>query len=102
MKRLIVGLGCSGKSTLARDIGKISRLPVYHLDRLLWKTEWVRAESDDFMKQQSRILATSNWVYEGFNPKSLPKQVSYADTIIYLDVPHMRLTYNWIKRLWKY
>ena len=102
MKILIVGLGCSGKSTLAREIGKSTGLPIYHLDRLLWKSNWVRAERDEFLKEQTRILASSKWVYEGFNPKSLPEQISYADTIVYLDVSHLRLTNNWLKRLWKY
>jgi adenylate kinase family enzyme len=102
MKILVTGLGCSGKSTIARRIGEVTDLPVHHLDRLLWKSDWVRASQEEFLTKQSNILSGKEWVYEGFNPKTLSVQVHAADSIVYLKVSHLKLTYNWLKRLWKY
>ncbi len=42
MKRVAIsGCGGTGKSTLARRLGKITGLPIYHLDSLYWKPGWV-------------------------------------------------------------
>ena len=102
MKILIVGLGCSGKSTLAREIGACTQLPVHHLDKLLWKPNWERTGRDEFLDAQRKVLSEKSWVYEGFNLESLSEQVNAADIIIYISASHITLTINWVKRLWTY
>src|SRR5207244_1610383 len=37
----IVGSGGAGKSTFARELGRLTGLPVYHLDCYMWKPGWV-------------------------------------------------------------
>jgi adenylate kinase family enzyme len=36
----VIGSPGAGKSTLARELGAALGLPVYHLDRLLWRPHW--------------------------------------------------------------
>ncbi|WP_206064485.1 hypothetical protein [Neptunomonas sp. XY-337] len=43
-KVMVVGSGGSGKSTLSVWLADELRLPVYHLDRLYWKPNWVKTE----------------------------------------------------------
>ncbi len=48
MKRLaIVGCAGAGKSTLARLLGQILGLPVFHLDALFWRPGWVETPLDE-------------------------------------------------------
>lgn len=48
MNRIIViGSSGSGKSTLSRKLSKSLDLPVYHLDALFWKPNWVMTEPDE-------------------------------------------------------
>lgn len=102
MKIFITGLGCSGKSTLAREIGKITGLPVYHLDRYLWNRNWIKATEEEFTVKQAEILDLQSWVYEGFNRNRLAEQIAAADQIIYIKKSHVVLSLQWVKRLWKY
>ena len=47
---MIIGCGGAGKSTLARQLGEVTGLPVVHLDKLFWKSGWVessKAEIDE-------------------------------------------------------
>lgn len=39
-KVLIIGSGGAGKSTLARQVGKILGLDVIHLDAVYWRRGW--------------------------------------------------------------
>jgi adenylate kinase family enzyme len=43
---MLVGSGGASKSTLARELGVRLRLPVYHLDALLWQPGWVMTPKD--------------------------------------------------------
>lgn len=38
---MIIGQPASGKSTLARQMGDLTGLPVFHIDHIHWKPEWV-------------------------------------------------------------
>lgn len=38
---MIIGPGNAGKSTLAVELGKKLKLPIYHLDKIGWQAGWV-------------------------------------------------------------
>ncbi len=58
LKRIaIIGCGGAGKSTLARELGKILDLPVVHLDRVYWKPGWEPTPREAFVAEQRKIMA---------------------------------------------
>ena len=52
MRRImIIGCGGAGKSTLARQLGGITGLPVVHLDQIWWSPgNWQHMERPEFEK----------------------------------------------------
>lgn len=51
MKKIIlIGSGGSGKSLLARQLGNILGIEVYHLDAIFWKPGWVGTPKEEQRK----------------------------------------------------
>jgi len=82
---LIIGCGGSGKSTLARRLGERLSLPVWHLDRLFWRSGWVNVSNDEFDNRLRDVLNTPCWVIDGNYDRTLPQRLLSCDTVIYLD-----------------
>ncbi|KEK18767.1 topology modulation protein [Bacillus manliponensis] len=89
MKRImIVGVSSGvGKSTFARKLGKLLQKPVYHLDALFWKPNWIQASLEEFTEAQQRIVTEGEWIIEGNYNNTFDIRTTYADTIIYLQFP---------------
>lgn len=89
MKRIVViGNSASGKSTLSMKIKKILGIPVYHLDKILWKPGWERTSETEFREEHKKILNSERWIIDGVAYKStLEERFSKADAIIFLDPP---------------
>jgi len=87
MKRItIIGNSAAGKSTLGVMLGKELRLPVYHLDKLLWKPGWERTPEEEFVKKHQEIIDKDQWVLDGVAYKSTYEdRFERAEIIIYLD-----------------
>jgi len=66
MKRILV-IGCSGagKTTFSRMLGEKLSLPVYHLDQLYWKPDWVESNKNEFTKKQTAIITGERWIIDG-------------------------------------
>lgn len=84
----IVGNPASGKSTLAEAIGKITRLPVFHLDLYVWKPNWVLSDEEEFNLNHADILSKPQWIIEGYSLIDQTRErFSRAEHIIFLDAP---------------
>ena len=46
-KILILGISRTGKTTLARKLSKLLDIPVYHLDKYIWKENWIEASQQE-------------------------------------------------------
>jgi adenylate kinase family enzyme len=89
MRRIVViGNAASGKSTLSMKINELTNIPVYHLDKILWKKNWERTPEDEFTVKHDEIISKDSWIIDGVAYKSsYPKRFSRATTIIFLDTP---------------
>ncbi len=89
MNRIVViGNAASGKSTLSMKLQEITSIPVYHLDKILWKADWERTPEDEFTSEHDKILENSSWIIDGVAYKSTyEKRFEASDTIIFLDTP---------------
>jgi len=84
----ICGNSGSGKSTLAEELGKITGLPVHHLDMIQFQPGWKKTPEPEFNELHDAWLSEHTWIIEGVaHWKALRKRFEAADTIIYLDFP---------------
>ena len=103
MKKVaIFGNAGAGKSTLARRLAALTRLPLYPLDLICFRAGGGEVPPEDYARAHDAILACDEWIIEGYgSPDTLWERIAVADTLIYIDLP-LPIHYAWvIKRLAK-
>ncbi len=96
---LIIGCGGAGKSTLARQLGEQTGLPVVHLDKLFWKPGWEESSEEEMDIKISRELEKSQWIMDGNYNRTLPRRLECCDTVIWLDYPRLTCLLGVLKRV---
>ena len=84
-KIAIIGGSGSGKTTLAKNLEKISNIPVFHIDGINYFENWVerdRAERDQIILDK---LKEDKWIIDGTYNDTLEARVKEADLVIFLD-----------------
>ena len=82
---LIIGSPCSGKSRLARTMGKKLSLPVVHLDKLWWKRGETALTREEFDTRLDGVLEKDAWIMDGNFQRTLDRRIQKCDAIVYLD-----------------
>ena len=82
---MIIGCGGAGKSTLARQLGEKTGLPVVHLDKLFWHPGWVESSKEEIDRKIMEVLEKPRWIMDGNYNRTLPMRLEKCDTVIYLD-----------------
>ena len=103
MKRVAVfGNAGGGKSTLARRLAELTRLPLYPLDLIQFRPGGGEVPHDEYLKAHAELLQREEWIIDGFGSvASAWERFAVADTLIYVDLPLMT-HYRWVtKRLIK-
>jgi len=83
----IIGCGGSGKSHLARELGKALGVAPVHLDGLYYDQDWKPLDKDQFAGLQRELVTAPRWVIDGNYASSLPIRLGAADAVIFLDLP---------------
>jgi adenylate kinase family enzyme len=86
-KVAIVGCGGSGKSYLARELGRLIEAPVTHLDAEYFDDEWNPQPMEKFEARQRELVAHPRWVIDGNYNSTLHVRLQAADTVIFMDLP---------------
>ena len=93
MKRILVlGPSGSGKSTLAERIGHILKIPVIHLDRYYWNSNWQETPGDEWKEKVKDLITKEQWAMDGNYTSTLAMRMKRADTAIFIDFPR-RVSY---------
>jgi len=90
---LIVGSAGAGKSTFARELGRVTGLPVVHLDVLYWRPGWVEPTRDAWAEQLEPVLAEPRWILDGNYGGTMKQRGRAADLAIFIERP--RLLCEW-------
>ncbi|MFM9276907.1 P-loop NTPase family protein [Paenibacillus jiagnxiensis] len=89
-KVLIIGIVASGKTTLAKRLSEIIKVPWYELDSIVHhRTETGRYQrtTDEQIEVIKDIDKIGEWIFEGTDRPSYRCLFEMADTIIFLDTP---------------
>lgn len=107
MKRVAVfGNAGGGKSTLAKRLADLTRLPLYPVDTMQWKAGGVGVPHEDYLRAHADLLRQDAWIIDGFGcAQSAWERFSQADTLVYVDLPlsthYWWVTKRLIKGLWR-
>jgi len=67
MKRVAVfGNTGGGKSTLARRLADITRLPLYPLDLIQFKPGGAKVPHEEYLTAHAELLRRDEWIIDGF------------------------------------
>ncbi len=103
MKRVAVfGNAGGGKSTLARRLAELTRLPLHVVDMMQFRVGGVAVPHDEFLEAHAELLQRDAWIIDGYGSVELAwERFSAADTLVYVDLPFF-VHFLWItKRLMK-
>jgi len=103
MKRVAVfGNAGGGKSTLARQLAEITRLPLYVLDKLQFREGGAAVPHHEYLELHRGLLARETWVIDGYgDDTTIWERLGAADTLIHVDLT-LPVHYWWVtKRLIK-
>jgi adenylate kinase family enzyme len=103
VKRVAVfGNAGAGKSTLARRLAELTRLPLYPLDLIQFKAGGGKVPHEKYLEAHADLISRDEWIIDGFGcVASAWARFDAADTLIYLDLP-LSTHYWWVtKRLIK-
>jgi adenylate kinase family enzyme len=101
-KVAVFGNAAGGKSTLARRMAELTRLPLYPLDIIQYRRGGGKVPHEDYMKAHADLLKRDRWIIDGFGcVPSAWQRFAAADTLVYIDLP-LFTHYRWVtKRLIK-
>ena len=99
MKRVAVfGNAGGGKSTLAKRLAKLTRLPLYPIDMMQFRAGGNAVSHDEYLNVHADLLRREEWIIDGFGcVSSAWERFSAADTLIYVDLP-LLTHYTWVTK----
>lgn len=84
----IIGNAGGGKSTLARRLRDVLRLPLHPIDQLQWRPGWKRAPEEEFVAAHAKLIAEPAWIIDGWGEFDLIQaRFLRSDTIVLIDFP---------------
>jgi adenylate kinase family enzyme len=99
MKRIAVfGNAGGGKSTLARRLAGLTKIPLYVVDMMQFRAGGAKVPHDEFLQAHADLLRRDEWIIDGFgNVATAWDRFAAADTLIHIDLP-LWIHYNWVTK----
>ena len=89
-KRISIIGGCgTGKTTLADNLGKELKIPVYHIDGIHHLENWEIRDKKERDKIILEKVSEPKWIIDGTYRSTLKQRLENSDFIIYLDYSRM-------------
>ena len=95
MKKVAVfGNTGGGKSTLAKRLADLTRLPLYPLDLIQFRPGGDEVPRDEYLRAHAELLGRDAWIIDGFGcMETAWERFAKADTLVYVDLP--LITHFW-------
>ena len=94
-KVAVFGNAGAGKSTLAKHLAEITRLPLYPLDLIQYRAGGGKITQEEYLEAHADLLQREEWIIDGFGSvASAWERFAQADTLIYIDLP--LVTHYWV------
>lgn len=103
MKRVAVfGNTGGGKSTLAKKLAELTRLPLHPLDLIEYRVGVGKVPHQEYLRAHADLLLREEWIIDGYgSAASAWERFSKADTLVYINLP-LVMHHWWVtKRLLK-
>lgn len=98
MRISVVGVSCSGKSTLARRIAKRFSIPHIEQDYLFWEPNWQLVPKETFQKNVAEKITSDSWVICGNHRETRDPILDRATHIIWLNYSPWIIGWRALKR----
>jgi adenylate kinase family enzyme len=95
----VLGSPGAGKSTLARRLGTLTGLPVYHLDRLFWRPGWQETPKEEWIALQTELVDRPAWIIDGHYGETLGLRLNACDAVVALDFPRVVCLVRALRRI---
>jgi adenylate kinase family enzyme len=89
MKRVaIFGNAGGGKSTLAKRLAELTRLPLHQLDKMQYGAGGTQTPHGEYLRAHAELLDEDSWIIDGFGTVGTAwERFARADTLIHVDLP---------------
>lgn len=84
---MIIGSPGAGKSTFARKLRDITKLPLYYLDMIWHKPDQTNISREEFDTQLNEIIKRDKWIIDGNYQRTLEVRLRECDTVFLMDFP---------------
>lgn len=100
MKKIVVIGPCgAGKTFFCFKLLSILNYPLFHMDKIIFKSNWERIEKRELEEKLKTIMMNNqSWIIDGNYRETLALRFRHADTIIFLDYPRYIYFYRIVKR----
>lgn len=95
---MVIGSGGAGKSTFARELARVTGLPLIHLDRCYWLPGWSPTPNDEWLERVRQLSGGDRWIIDGNYGGSLSIRVERCDAIVFFDMPRLTCVGGVVKR----
>lgn len=94
----IFGRPGSGKSTFSQELHSKTDLPLHHLDKHFFTSNWVSRNYQEFLSIQENIVQQEQWIIDGNSLQSLEMRFARADVVIYFNYSRLLCLWRLLKR----
>jgi len=98
-KIMIFGRPGGGKSTFALKLHKATGIPLHHLDKYFYVSNWIERDYQEFLSLQQAIVDKSSWIIDGNCTRSLKMRYHRANLVVYFNYPRWLCYWRIFKRL---
>lgn len=86
-KAMIIGCPGSGKSTFARVLHDITKIPLFHLDMMNWNADKTTVPKSVFRERLQNVIVQDSWIIDGNYGSTIEMRLQHCDTVFFLDYP---------------
>lgn len=86
---MIIGPPGSGKTTFALQLAQKLKVPLYHLDRLMFLPGDIKRDQSEFIQLQRELVQKPEWIIEGCGTRSFEVRFARAKLLIVLETPRL-------------